>query len=170
MDNLASLIRQRNSLDKEIAEILGRPVIAGHFGEFVASSIFNIELNASANKRETDGHFWGERLCGKSVNIKYYPKNEGILDMSKDGHPDFYLVLAGPRASATSSRGKHRPWLIESVYLFDALELLSKLKVKVGTATSVRREFWEEAEIYPVHKPHYPLNQWQREMLELFNR
>lgn len=41
------------------------------------------------------------------------------------------------------SRGECRPWLIDSVYLFDAAELVNEQqaqRVKIGIATSVRKQ------------------------------
>ena len=168
MERLAALIRRRNALDVEIAGILGRPVTQGHFGEIIASRIFDLELHASANQRGSDGLFREGQFKGRSVSIKYYPMRQNLLDISKENLPDFYLVLTGPENRADSSRSGHLPWIIEAVYLFDACDLVSKLKVKIGTATSVRQAFWEEAEIYPAYNSHFPLSQRQREMLVLF--
>ena len=168
MERLATLIKKRNALDVEIAEILGRPVVQGHFGETVASRVFGLELHASANQRGSDGLFREGQFKDKSVNVKYYPMRENLLDISKENLPDFYLVLTGPKNRAASSRGGHLPWVIETVYLFDARDLVNKLKVKIGTATSVKQVIWEEAEIYPAHNPYFPLSRSQREMLKLF--
>lgn len=174
LQHLASLVRQRNSLDAMIAEALGRPALSGHFGEYVASIVFGIELHSSAAQRGSDGVFtWGEgELAGRRVEIKYYPLNEGLLDLKVDGGPDFYLVITGPRKAAGSSRGEARPWLIEAVYLFDGVGLVGKLRergVKIGTATSVRREFWDEAEVYPKHNnPVLGASEEQAYLLGLF--
>lgn len=48
LDRLAGLLRQRNALDADIASILGRPMTSGHAGEWIASHVFDIELEASA--------------------------------------------------------------------------------------------------------------------------
>ena len=168
MERLASLIKRRNALDLAISEVLGRPALQGHFGEFVAARIFNIELHDSAAHKGSDGYFIDGPLSGKSVNIKYYPKREGLLDMNRDNHPDFYLVLAGPKSTAASSRGGHRPWLIENVYLFDAAALVDQLSVKIGTATSVRQNLWDGAEVYPCDNPSFQLSETQRDSLKMF--
>jgi hypothetical protein len=42
------------------------------------------------------------------VNIKWYLKREGLLDTSESVRLDYYLVLAGPRSAAASSRGSTR--------------------------------------------------------------
>ena len=149
---LARLIAQRNALDKGIARVIGRPALAGHFGEFIASNVFDIDLHPSGTTKGNDGRFTKGPLAGKTVEIKYYPKNEGLLDIKTDGTPDFYLVLTGPRAAAASSRGTTRPWVIEAAYLFENASLLNNLterNLKIGVATSVRRELWDRAEIYP---------------------
>lgn len=169
MKRLAELVKQKNRADREIAEVIGRPTITGHFGEFVASEIFGIELHGSAVQKDSDGRFVGGPVAGSTVQIKFYPKNEDSLDMKAGGAQDFYLVLTGPRNSAETSRGKTRPWVIEAVHLFEAADLERRLTSKIGIATSVRREFWDEAEIYPRNNPAFPLTESQREMLALFS-
>ena len=169
MQRLAELVRQKNYADGRIAEVIGRPTITGHFGEFVASEIFGIELHGSAVQKDSDGHFVSGPFAGRTVQIKFYPKNESLLDMKAGGAQDFYLVLTGPRSAAVSSRGKTRPWVIEEVDLFDAAFLVRNLTSKIGIATSVRREFWDAAEIYPRHNPSFPLTEIQRAMLAMFS-
>lgn len=169
MQNLAELVKQKNRADGKIAEVIGRPALQGHFGEFMAAEILGIELHGSAVQKGSDGYFAGGPLAGGTVNIKYYPKNEGLLDMNVDGPPHFYLVLTGPRSAAVSSRGKVRPWVIEAVYLFEATSLEQRLTSKIGIATSVRREFWDAAEVYPRNNPAFPLTESQCETLALFS-
>jgi hypothetical protein len=134
--------------------------------------VFHITLEESASQKSIDGYFSDGTLAGKSVNIKWYAKNEAVLDITADSLPDFYLVFTGPRSPATSSRGKTRPWLIESVYLFDAASLLNQLKargVKIGIATSTTQTLWDKAEIYPIQKnDQLVLSEEQRAMLSLF--
>lgn len=67
-----------------------------------------------------DGRFKYGPLAGMTVNIKWYLKQEGLLDMTAATEPDYYLVTTGPRGSATSSRDTTRPWVIDHVYLFDS--------------------------------------------------
>ena len=167
---LAALIKRRNEVEREVASIIERPMQIGHVGEFIASRIFNIELHESAVHRGSDGYFVGGPLDGRSVNIKFYGKNESLLDVNVNAPPDFYLALTGPRASAVSSRGLTRPWMISSVFLFDHQELVSRLTVKLGVATSVRRHFWDEAEIYPSqNNPLLRLTQQQRDAIGMFD-
>lgn len=64
-------------------------------------------------------------LQGKTVNIKWYLKREGLLDLTAAEVLDYYLVMTGPAGAAASSRGGSRPWRIENVYLFDARRLLA---------------------------------------------
>lgn len=169
MKRLAELVRQKNLADGQIAKAVGRPALQGHFGEFVAAEIFGSELHGSAVQKDSDGHFVSGLLAGRTVQIKYYPKNESMLDMKIDGDEDFYLVLTGPRSADVTSRGQARPWVIEAAYLFDAASLKRRLTSKIGIATSIRRMFWDEAEIYPRNNPAFPLTEPQREMLALFS-
>ena len=149
---LADLIRQRNGIEVEITRLIGRPAQIGHVGEFIAAQIFDIHLVESASNKAIDGYFQSGTLAGKSVNIKWYGKQESILDITPATLPDLYLVLTGPKSPAVSSRGGSRPWLIEFIYLFDANELVGRIKergTKIGIATSVPQVLWNEAEIFP---------------------
>jgi hypothetical protein len=82
LENLARLIKARNKIDDEIASVIGRPPERGHVGEYVAANIFRIVLNQSAAQPGNDGYFSEGPLTGKSVNIKCYGKQEGILDIT----------------------------------------------------------------------------------------
>lgn len=104
---LADLIRQRSTIDHQIAAILNRPVHSGHFGEYVTSAIFGIELNDAANAKAIDGYFRNGPLEGRSVNVKYQTRHRGLLNLgvSTDpaDHPDFYLVVTGTEQRQGSS-------------------------------------------------------------------
>lgn len=147
---LADLLRARNSIDEGIAGLIDRPALPGHIGEFIASLIFDIELEESATNKSSDGRFRSGPLQGRSVNIKLYGKQEGILDLARDEPPDFYLVLTGPRSTAGSSKGATRAMSIDHVYIFESAVLYPKLKVKLGTATSITKELWYEGQLFPV--------------------
>ena len=147
---LAKLIKQKNLIENEIASIIQRPAQVGHAGEFIVSQIFDIKLMESAAHKAIDDYFRSGPLMGKSVNIKWYGYQEGLLDITPDALPDFYLVLTGPKKTSASSRGGTRPWLIHHIYLFDANELVAQFPgTKIGIATSVPKEYWNTAEIYP---------------------
>lgn len=169
---LADLLTARNSIDDAISRIIGRPALIGHLGEYIASAIFDIELHKSATQKGSDGVFRSGKLEGRSVNIKWNPKHEGFLDLNPTAVPDFYLVMAGPKSQAASSRGGTRPFKICSVFLFDSKALMEKLQgagVKIGVATSLRKELWDSAEVYPRHKNSaLDLSEEQRRNLELF--
>jgi len=152
LEKLASEIAKMNSIGDKISEITQRPATLGHTGEYIASVIFDIELEESANAKGIDGHFRSGTLAGRTVNIKWYSKLEYMLDITPQGLPDYYLVMTGPEGQAESSRGGIRPWLIDYVFLFNAAELMIELNargVKIGVATSVRKHEWQNSEIYP---------------------
>jgi len=106
---LADLLRRHNSIGDEIAGVIGRPAERGHVGEYIAAHIFGIALEGSARKRARDGRFTAGALAGHTVNVKWYGKQEGVLDLHARGAPDYYLALTGAAGSAASSRGKTRP-------------------------------------------------------------
>ena len=169
---LAHLIRQRNAAETEISTLTGRPASIGHLGEYIAARIFNIALLPSASNKALDGHFMDGPLAGRSVNVKWYARHEGVLDITPDVLPDYYLVMAGPKLTAALARTIVRPWLIQSVYLFDVPQLIQQLLpagVALGIATSVRKDYWTRAEIYPrPTNPLLPLTDEQQEALALF--
>jgi hypothetical protein len=172
LEQLAKAIWQRNVADVEIARIIDRPAERGHSGEYIVARIFGIALEQSASHKGRDGCFIGGSLAGKTVNIKWYGKMEGLLDITPETLPDYYLVMSGSKSAATSSRGAIRPWLISYVFLFDAAKLVEELRsrgVKIGIATSVRKELWEMAEIYPAQRnTSIILSEEEKRLLALF--
>lgn len=149
---LAGLIRRKNEVDNEIAALVNRPAQLGHVGEFIAARIFGIRLYSSATHAHSDGEFVDGRLAGKTVNVKWYLKREGVVDLTPDCACDYHLVMTGPRSPAARTVGATRPWVITAVYLFDTQKLLaeqSQRGVQVGVASSVTEAQWQAAEIYP---------------------
>lgn len=169
---VAALLRQRNAIDQELARIMQRPMTSGHLGEWVASQVFDIELEPSAVTAGIDGRFRSGQLAGRTVNIKWYLKREGLLDTSESTDLDYYLVLTGPPAAGVSSRGGVRPWCVNFVYLFDARQLRTEQiarGAKRGVASSVRKQQWADAEIYPSSNPRFLLTSHQIELLKLLH-
>lgn len=164
---IAMLLRARNAIDERIADVVGRPVAHGHLSDWIAAQIFDIELEPNAGK-DIDGFFRSGPLAGATVNIKHYPRQQGMLDMTDAADLDTYLVMTGPRGSG----GVHRPWSIEHVYLFDAQGLYETLRGemrRIGVATSVRSEYWHQAEIHPVSRnAGFPLSAEQTAALAEF--
>ena len=147
----AALLHERNAIDAELARLMQRPMTSGHLGEWIAAQIFDIELEASAVAKGIDGRFRSGPLRGRTVNIKWYLKRQGMMDTTESTDLDYYLVLTRPPAAAASSRGSTRPWCIEAVFLFDARQLRSEQitrGVKQGVASSVIKQQWAAAEIY----------------------
>src|SRR5207253_2093223 len=79
---VAALVRARNAIDERIAAITHRPVVAGHLGEWLAAQIFEIQLEPNAAAAGIDGRFTSGPPEGKTVNVKWYGKREGLLDMT----------------------------------------------------------------------------------------
>jgi hypothetical protein len=171
MRRIAELLRERNAIDEQIAAITHRPMTSGHLGEWIASQVFDIELEPSAAAAAIDGRFRSGPLRGRTVNIKWYLKREGLLDTSESDQLDYYLVLTGPLAAAASSRGGTRPWCVDTVFLFNARQLRAEQigrGVKRGAASSVLKRHWVAAEIYPAAtNPLLPVTHDQAELLTL---
>jgi hypothetical protein len=166
IERLAGLIQVKNAADLAIAQLIGRPCLPGNIGEFVAAKVFGIRLMDSGAHPGYDGVFEEGKLAGRNVNIKTYSRQEYILDISP--HPcDYYLVLTGPPGQA-----RIRPWVIDSVFLFDREHLLATLiarGVKIGIASSLRKSDWEAARIYPSGRtPQLQLSDHQLGLLSLF--
>lgn len=171
LERLASLVAEWNRIGSEISDLIGRPALPGHIGEFIAAHLFGIDLESSATAKGLDGRFRAAPRAGASVNIKWYAKREGLLDITPDCLPPFYLVMTGTKTPPASSRGTSRPWTIASVYLFETTALLNTLRargVRIGVATSVAGELWSGAEVYPRESDSLPLSPEQRRLLALF--
>lgn len=168
----AMLLRQRDAIDVELARLIHRPMTSGHLGEWIAAQIFDIELEASAVAAGIDGRFRSGPLLGRTVNIKWYLRREGLLDMTEFTALDYYLVLTGPPSPAVSSQGTTRPWCIDAVYLFEARKLQAEQiarGVRRGVASSVIKKQREAAEIYPLAaNPEVTVTPQQAEQLRLF--
>jgi len=159
-------------IDEKISNLISRPAEKGHIGEFIAANIFDIELNASASQKGNDGIFNSGILKGRTVNVKFSSKQNGFVNLQPDHTPDYYLVLIGPKSNTSSSRNRTRPWIITSVFLFDAQKLHNILKsrgVKIGIASSVHQNLWNEYEIYPTLTNRFVnLTKEQQKLLQLF--
>lgn len=149
---VADLLRRRNAIDAELASIIDRPAEKGHVGEWLASVLFDIELERSAANPSWDGRFRSGPHAGRTVDIKWYARREGLLDINPATLPDCYLVLTGPPGAADSSRGASRPWIVTDAFLFETEALLQELRgrgVAIGIATSVRQDLWERSRCRP---------------------
>lgn len=177
LTDLAEAVRMKNLADRPIARLIKKPALPGHFGEFVAARIFDIELHDDAAHPGSDGVLRYEKLNGTSVNIKFTTKHDGLLNMNEEEEiwPDYYLVMTGPKENPEPSHGEDRPWVIESVFVFDTIALVCELwtrnpKKKIGVATYVPVDLWAEAMIYPnCVSPLLPVMDAHRDLLALFS-
>ena len=116
---IAQLLQERNKIDEQIASVIHRPMTAGHLGEWLAAEIFDIELEPSAVATALDGRFRSGPLRGRTVNVKWYLRSEGLLDLTLSDELDEYLVMTGPVSAALSSRGQTRPSASSACSLLD---------------------------------------------------
>src|SRR5690348_15442767 len=70
LERVAELLARRNEIDRDIADVIKRPMTAGHLGEWVAAQIFDIQLEDSAVATAIDGIFRSGQLAGRTVNVK----------------------------------------------------------------------------------------------------
>ncbi|HEY0755936.1 MAG TPA: hypothetical protein VGD98_18405 [Ktedonobacteraceae bacterium] len=172
LSRLADLLRARNTVESNIANLLGNGVNLGTVGEHIAATIFGITLIPSTRSSEFVGIFASQPLRGKTVDVQWYPRREGFLNVHIAPAPDYYLVLAGPKQESSTARALINPWLINTVHLFESQELLSALQergVQIGSHTSVITQIWERCEIFPASRNStLVLTEEQRALLKLF--
>ena len=161
LNSLAKLIKNRNLIDKEISKIIDRPAEKGHIAEFIAFKVFPIKMHENKSTKDFDGFFTDGDLKGKKVDIKYHSVNEYLLNLNSNVEYDvFLLVFTGPYKPAASSKGQTRPFCISNVYLFNEMKLCEELRgerVKVGVAASVKKEHWDNSEVFPNNRANVDL-------------
>ncbi len=168
LPRLASLLKSRNTIDDKIATLIGRSAQANNIGEYIASIIFRITLDDAGKRKGYDGRFSSGPLAGQTVDVQWHPKRDGLMNIKQDAFPDYYLILTGPEVSTSLAN----PWVVESIFLFHASELLNALRergVQIGSGTSVTGPLWERAEIYPIPRNNrLLLENEERKLLVLF--
>jgi hypothetical protein len=80
---IARLLIERNAIDSAIATIIHRPMAAGHLGEWIAAQVIDLHPEQSAVTVAFDGRFRSGRPQGRTVNVKWYLKQEELLDISE---------------------------------------------------------------------------------------
>ncbi|MGH8895794.1 MAG: hypothetical protein ACRDZ4_01930 [Egibacteraceae bacterium] len=55
LERVARFVVQHNAIDAAIAAMVGRPVTAGHLGEWIASQMFDVSSRPRARERSKDG-------------------------------------------------------------------------------------------------------------------
>lgn len=172
LPRLAELLHARNTVESNLANLLGSSINLSTVGEHIAATVFGITLVPSTRGSGFVGIFASQPLRGKTVDVQWYPRREGFLNLRPDDAPDYYLVLAGPRQESSTARALVNPWMITTVHLFESRELLNALRergVQIGSHTSVITQLWERAEIFPVQRNSTcVLNDEQRALLRLF--
>ncbi len=172
LNRLAELLRARNTVESNLANLLGDSVSLSSVGEYITATLFGIMLVHSPQHGEFAGIFNHDPLIGKTVDVQWYPHREGTLNIHTDPPPDYYLILAGPKQEPGTARALVNPWLIKSVHLFETQALLIALRergVQIGSHTSVMNQFWERAEIFPEQRNMaLVLTNEQRQALTLF--
>lgn len=148
LQELCTLLAERNQVDARIAAVIRRPAQRGHIGEFIARHVFRITECESASQKGFDGWFAEGFLHGKSVNIKFYGKDTGLWAIKGYPATDYYLVMCGRRTDAESSRGTTRPLDVATVYLMPE-RVLADASVKPGVTAGVPVAIRRAHRIYP---------------------
>jgi len=172
LPRLAELLRARNTVESNIAKLLECEVTLSNVGEHIAACIFGIRLIPTTSQTGFVGIFTTPTLKGKTVDVRWYPRRGGYLNIHTDPAPDYTLVLAGPEIEQNEARALVNPWVITSVHLFHMQELLSALRsrgIRVSPRVSINTHLWEQTEIFPrQHNPGLILADEQRQLLKLF--
>lgn len=170
LPRLASLLKSRNTVDERLAQHIGRTAQVNHVGEYIAAQVFHIQLEDAGKQRGYDGRFTLGPLAGRTVDIQWRPRRDNQMNLKPELLPDYFLIFTGPEAPISALA---TPWLISSIFLFQAQDLLTALRergVQLGNGTSVTGPLWERAELYPVPRnPRLPLDEEQRKLLILFS-
>jgi hypothetical protein len=174
--HLADLIRIRNFVNASVGRSIRGPAETGRIAEFVASEIFDIELEEKFVTKAIDGKFRSPlNLKGATVNIKYRSSSSLRLNLinsdDPSDHPDFYLALRGPFVAKSPNSEKVLPFVINSVYLFSATSLIERMKAEgyMTFGPSVKKAYWDESMIYPKQvNPALVLSDEQRATLAHF--
>jgi hypothetical protein len=155
LTHLADLIRIRNFVNSRVSRIINHPAEVGHIAEYLMGVILDIELNAAANAKATDGVFRDGALTGRSVNVKYRAAQSRLLNLEEflDPllHADFNLSIQGPKSASKTSAGRELTFVIESIFLFESSVLIPQIVEpgKPGLGRFVPAALWEAAMIYP---------------------
>ena len=184
LKELSDLLQTRNRTEKDVNQLIERPVTTGILGEYIAGEIFDIKLADSGSNQGKDGDFTGGRfrgsnLEGKGVNVKWYTSkyNYIVMDSKCCNRPDYFLVLRGGTDNKPKVEGQFFPLHIETVHLFPAEELVKELEGKVkigplpGRSTSVKSEYWDKYKIYSAERSYHcdPVGNREYELLNLFS-
>lgn len=170
IEAVARLLRVRNAVDRELAALIDRPATPEDLGEWIAATLFDIELHDPASGPGPDGVFAGGALAGRSVDIRWYMNRETTVDLAPADRPDFCLVMTGPLSESATAPGAVRPLCVDEVHLFDVAALVASLTERgaaVGPASEVRKQEWTAAQIYPAAAEHFPLSTEQLRALAL---
>src|SRR5258707_3730228 len=138
LPRLAELLKARNTVEGNIANLIEHPVNIASVGDYIASVIFGITHTESAQKAIYDKFSYGP-LAGHTVDVQWHTRREGDLSLRTDPPPDYYLVFAGPKVGSNSFHSLATPWGIKAAYLFATRELLPPFHarvVQIGPRTS----------------------------------
>src|SRR5258708_17280287 len=128
LPRLADLLRARNTVESNIANLLGSGVNLNTVGVYIAATIFGITLLPFTRSSEFTGTFASQPLSGKTVDVQWYPRREGFMNVRAEASPDYYLVFAGPKQESSTARALVNPCLVSSLHLFETQDLPSALR------------------------------------------
>jgi hypothetical protein len=168
---VASLVRERNAIDAKLAQIMHRPMASGHLGEWLASQIFDIELEKSAVTRGWDGRFRSGPLHDRTVNIKWYSNVRALSTRSSPQRwtATWYWPARHPRRSlheAAPAPGTSTPCTC-SAHLNSTPSSSPAVSSSASPPACAHKQ-WTNAEIYPSTNPLLPMTPRQVELLGQF--
>ena len=92
----AALLRERNAIDVELAGLIHRLMTSGHLGGGLPRRSLTSNSEHQLLRQALMAVSRSGPLSGRTVNIKWSLKREGLLDMTESVALDYYLVLTGP--------------------------------------------------------------------------
>jgi len=165
---LSDLLHDREVIDTAIEQITSVPGGDERTIQWVASEIFDIELDLSRPSTGLVGTFQSGRLSGHTVEVRSQRTCCDVLDTKGSITCEYCMVLAGPRRHdlPTSIRA---PWNIDSVYLFEMQQVHRERGASLAPEPTVDALQWRAAEIYPSARNSILLvNPVQAAQLQLF--
>jgi hypothetical protein len=125
LTQVAALLRERNAIDVKLAQIISRPMISGHLGEWIAAHVFDIELESISGRRRHRWLFPLRSIAGPERQHQVVPEARRLA--RHDGVHGARLLSGSYRTEVISNVfARHHPAVVHP----------SRVSVR-GAATSV---------------------------------
>src|SRR5260370_37348918 len=101
LPRLAELLKARNTVEGNIANLIEQPVNIASVGDYIASVIFGITHTESAQKVIYDKFSYCP-LAGHTVHVQWHTRCEVARRLRTDSTPDYYIGMVGQTTVSSS--------------------------------------------------------------------